>query len=157
MLAELKRFVFDLLDREKALKRGGGVEFEPLPDDSGTGLLKDKRSLSADVCFDMAWAKVLVDRALDRLQKAYSKRKQSEAFEWLRPFLTSKAGGDDAENAARALGISVSELHVRVHRFGKECGEFLRQEVARTVDAPHEIDAELRYLVDLLSQSKWSS
>ena len=157
MLAALKRFVFDLLDREKALKRGGDVEIEALPDDLGTGLVEDERGISADVCFDMAWAKVLVDRALDQLQKAYLNRQQSEAFQCLRPFLTSKAAGADAENAALTLRISVSELHVRIHRFAKECGELLRQEVARTVDAPHEIESELRYLVDLLSQSKWSS
>lgn len=157
LLAELKHFIFDLLDREKAAKRGGGFEFESLPDELGSGLLPDEHGISPDVYFDMAWAKVLVNRALGRLHQAYSKRGQREAFEILRPFLTSKAVGTDAQNAARALRISIPELHVNIHRFCKECGELLRQEVARTVNAPHEIDAELRHLVNLLSQSKWSS
>jgi DNA-directed RNA polymerase specialized sigma24 family protein len=157
LLAELKRFVFDLLDREKAAKRGGDVEFEPLPDDLGAGYLKDEQGVSADVYFDRAWAVVLANRGLSRLQEAFSKRKKLNVFECLRPFLISKVTGPDAEHAARVLGTSVEKLHVPVLRFRKEYGQLLRQEVARTVDAPHQIQSELRYLIELVAQSKWSS
>jgi len=158
VLASLKHFVFDLLDREKAAKRGGNIQFETLPDDLGKGgSLTAERGMSADVLFDIAWANALAHQALDQLQKTYSMRKQRDAFDCLHPFLTSKASGDEAARAASALETSVAGFHVRVHRFCKEYGKILRQEVAKTVGAPHEIESELRYLIDLLAQSKWSS
>ena len=37
-----------------------------------------------------------------------------------------------------------------VHRLRRRFGELLRAEIARTVDAPNEIDEEIRYLFSVL-------
>jgi RNA polymerase sigma-70 factor (ECF subfamily) len=157
VLASLKNLVFDLLDREKATKRGGEIQIEALPDDLGEGApVVDKKQLSADVLFDIQWAITLAKQALEKLQKKFENQGRLKRFSNLRPFLVGKVQGAEARDAAALLETTPANFHVYVGRFRKEYSEILRQEVARTVSAPHEIESELRYLISLLGQSKWS-
>jgi DNA-directed RNA polymerase specialized sigma24 family protein len=156
VLASLKNFVFDLHDRESAAKRGGKVRFVSLPDELPDGeSMADRTELSADLLFDRAWAHALAHRALDKLRGRFSKPTQRESFDLLQPFLTSEAGGIEAQIAARKLGIALAAFQVRAHRFRADYAEILRQEVARTVSAPHEVEGELHYLMDVLIESQW--
>lgn len=151
VLKTLKRFTFDLHDREKSVKRGGGVQFVPLFEADS---LADEASV--DLMFDSVWAEALKDQALDRLHKKFLKKDEAETFDILRPFLTGGVKGIEAEMAAEKLGVTLAAFHVRVHRFVEDFAKILRQEVARTVSAPHELEGELRHLIEVLAKSQSS-
>jgi len=51
---------------------------------------------------------------------------------------------------AKRLGMTEGALKVTVHRLRQRYRELLREEVAHTVAAVHEIDEELRYLVAVI-------
>ena len=151
VLTSLKRFIFDLHDRKKSIKRGGKMQFVPLFEADS---LPDEASV--DILFDSAWAEALKNQALDRLQEKFVKKDQARTFDILRPFLTGGVKGAEAEAAAKQLGVTLAAFHVRVHRFVEEFATILRQEVARTVSAPHELEGELRHLIGVLMKSEAS-
>jgi RNA polymerase sigma-70 factor (ECF subfamily) len=73
------------------------------------------------------------------------------ALESLCPFLT---GGEDASYAAASRTLEKAEgaVRVAVHRLRRRFGLCLRETLADTVNDPADIDAELAYLLDVLSR-----
>ena len=71
-------------------------------------------------------------------------------FEALKSFLM---GRDDYpyQRVANALNLSLGALKTAVHRLRGRYRALLREEVARTVATPAEVDEELRYLRAALS------
>jgi hypothetical protein len=57
------------------------------------------------------------------------------------------------EEAAKALGVSLSAAKSLIHRLRKRCASILREEVSRTVSDPDEIDAEIHALCAALIAS----
>ena len=53
--------------------------------------------------------------------------------------------------AAAATGLSEGAARVAVHRLRKRYRELFREEIARTVAEPDEVDAELRHLIAVLA------
>jgi transposase-like protein len=51
---------------------------------------------------------------------------------------------------AREMGMSEGALKVAVHRLRKRYRELFRREIAETVAAPEDVEAELRYLAAAL-------
>ena len=64
-------------------------------------------------------------------------------------------GGDPAAlsqaEAATRLGMSEGAVKVAIHRLRKRYRELVRAEVAQTVPESADVDAELRYLVEVLA------
>ena len=54
------------------------------------------------------------------------------------------------QQVANALNLSVGALKTAIHRLRGRYGALLREEVARTVATPAEVDEELRYLRTML-------
>jgi RNA polymerase sigma-70 factor (ECF subfamily) len=53
---------------------------------------------------------------------------------------------------SQRLGMSEGATRVAVHRLRQRFGELLRLEVAQTVANEHEVDEELRCLIEVVSQ-----
>ena len=51
---------------------------------------------------------------------------------------------------ARLLGVRVGSAKTLIHRFRKRYSTFVRQEIARTVSHPGEVDEEIRSLCEAL-------
>jgi len=54
------------------------------------------------------------------------------------------------EKAAAEVGLSVPALKSELHRLRRRFKALVRQEIAGTVSAPHETDAEMEYLQNVL-------
>lgn len=154
LLGCLKYYVANRHEFEHAQRRGGYTQIVSL---DGTGsaawLAMDSApgpAANAETEFDRRWAQVMVERVLALLQAAYANR--PETYATLKGFLTTD-GGEDYATVAAQLGVSVSVVKVTVHRMRTQFRTLLRQEIARTVSAPHEIDEELRHLVNVLLES----
>jgi RNA polymerase sigma-70 factor (ECF subfamily) len=92
-----------------------------------------------------------MDTALRALAAEHAAAGKADQFEHLKPWLMGAAAAQ-ADVAAR-LGWSEGALKVAVHRLRKRFRELVRAEVAQTVPAFADVDAELRYLVEVLTGS----
>jgi RNA polymerase sigma factor (sigma-70 family) len=158
LLASLKNFLADAVDRERTLKRGGAQIFLPLHEEQAQeaeSLFQTHSGMSSneDRLFDRSWAEALVGTALERLFADYKREGKEQLFNQLRMFV---AGGEEpppsyAELGHR-LGIAESTLRSHVTRLRARYREALRAEVRRTVDNETQVDQELRELLHVLTE-----
>jgi RNA polymerase sigma-70 factor (ECF subfamily) len=71
-------------------------------------------------------------------------------FDALRDCLAGSRGSVPYAELAPRLGLSVAALKVMVHRFRGRYRHLLREEVARTLVEPDQIEGEMRYLLEIL-------
>ena len=151
ILTSLKFFVADEEDRNRALKRGGGVL---VPLEFSAGEERYQREPAHDETperiFERRWALSLLDRVVEKLRDEFVQHGRPEHFERLKMFLL---GQSDAPYAALAREMNTSEgaLKVAIHRLRKRYRDLFRQEIADTVADPAEVESELRYLAAVLT------
>jgi len=157
LLASLKNFLADAVDRERTLKRGGAQIFLPLHEEQAQeaeSLFQTHSGMgNGDRLFDRSWAEALVTAALERLSADYKREAKDQLFSELRMFI---AGGVEppptyAELTNR-LGITESTLRSHVTRLRARYREALRAEVRRTVNSEKQVDQELRELLHVLTE-----
>lgn len=135
-------------DHRGAKKRGGGADDLSLDDD---GLLlpateDDQRE------FDRGWAVRMLELAFERVQTDYVK--EPVRFAVLREFLPGSARQPTTVEAAQRMGVNENTLRSEVHRLRGRFRDCLRAEVALTASAPHEVDAEIAWLREVLAGGK---
>ena len=153
LLGSLQNFLANEYDRARALKRGGGRQILSLDDNlaEAEASILATSGTDASSSFDLAWASNVVKRAWQELQNAFAAEGKTQWLEELRPFL---AGGSPApprqDEVAARLGVPVATLRTSLMRLRQRYRESLRNEVARTVSDPSEVDEELKYLYRIL-------
>jgi RNA polymerase sigma factor (sigma-70 family) len=156
LLGAVKHFLGDVRDRANAAKRGGGISAEPLPGEGGADTaagfqIADARAEVPDTFFDRQWAFALMERAFAALAAELATAGKAEQFAVLKPWLVGDAAALSQSEAAQALAMSEGAVKVAIHRLRKRYRELVRAEVAQTVPGPAQVDAELRYLVEVLA------
>lgn len=152
LLASLKHFLLNEQDRERALKRGGRHTVIPLDGDTGREPLsvEPADADTPETVFERQWAVTLLNRVLARLRAEYVARGRAATIDVLQGFLTGQGTEATYGDAGRALGLSEGAVKVAVHRMRRRFGELLRAEIADTVLDAADIDAEIRYLFQVL-------
>lgn len=145
LLGALTHFLADELDRRATQKRGGGVEHVSL--DLESALTAGLPAKDAE-WFDREWALFVTEQALAELAGEWTDR--AESFEVLKNFLPGAGEPMAFEAGAMRLGVSLSAMKSQVHRLRERFRELVRQQVAVTVSAPHEIEEELQHLGQVL-------
>jgi RNA polymerase sigma-70 factor (ECF subfamily) len=154
LLGAVKHFLADARDREHAAKRGGGHKVESL--DTGTDTT-DELSITANVSppsdtfFDREWALALMDRALAALAGEFEAEGKQDQYNALKPWLVGDTEALSQAEAAGRLGLSEGAVKVAIHRLRKRFRDLIKAEVTQTLDDPAQAEAELRYLVEVLS------
>jgi DNA-directed RNA polymerase specialized sigma24 family protein len=147
LLGALDHFLAHAAERARAGKRGGGCLWVFLDDDTAENSyqLAAPEGMTAEKVFDARWAATIVGAAFARLRVELESEGKGHLFEALQGFLL---GRDDAsyQQVADALSLSLGALKTIIHRLRGRYRTLLREEVARTLDSPEEIDEELRYL-----------
>ena len=108
--------------------------------------------MTAENIFDARWAMTVLSQAMTQLECAYAAEGKTSIFEALNIFLRI---GDSRplpsyEDLSKTLGIGAAGVKTLVHRLRKRYTVLLREEVARTVSDPAEIDGEIHALCDAL-------
>jgi RNA polymerase sigma-70 factor (ECF subfamily) len=154
LLASVTNLLRNDWDRRRALKRGGKhriISFdEALPEERYR--LEPADGLTPERLFDRRWALLLVERVLKRLEAEHASEAQRAFFQAARPFLVAEAEGAARTEIAAKLNLTDGAFKTALHRFRRRFGELLRREVAHTVGSREEVEAELRYLLDILSE-----
>jgi DNA-directed RNA polymerase specialized sigma24 family protein len=156
LLTSFKNYLCTEADRAHCVKRGGHCEFVSLDLENAENRyrLEPADTLTAEKIFDARWALTLLGRTMTRLGQEYAADGRASVFETLKVFLkTSGDGSPSYEEAAKALGVGLGAAKSLIHRLRKRCGSILREEVARTVSDPDEIDDEIHALCSALIAS----
>lgn len=148
-LHTLKLFLAGERERAAALRRGGQNRMLPLD-----LVLAENRYHAALVDhgdpekeYRRRWAIAVTERVKERLAEDAAARGQSEEFRLLEPYLTGQVERGDYHMIAERLAKSDVAVRVAVRRLRQRYGEFLRDEIARTVTDPGDVDDEIRALL----------
>jgi DNA-directed RNA polymerase specialized sigma24 family protein len=147
LLGALDHFLAHAAERARAAKRGGGCQRVFLDDDAAENAyqLAAPEGITAERVFEVRWAAALFEATFARLRGELQSEGKGQLFEALQGFLL---GQEDSsyQQTADALGLSLGGLKTIIHRLRGRFRTVLREEVARTVAKPEQVDEELRYL-----------
>jgi RNA polymerase sigma-70 factor (ECF subfamily) len=156
LLKSLQHFLADDWKRAHRAKRGGGTVELPLD-----GVVAEARyaaeltdTRSPERAYEQRWALTLLEQVLGRLREDYARVGKARLFEALQDFLWGPDGSVSYAALAQDLATTEGALRVAVHRLREHYRDRLRAEVAHTVSNPGEVDAELRYLIGVISGAK---
>lgn len=142
--------------REKAhaQKRGGGRPHLSFDFDEGERRYSrepaDERTPERE--FERRWGLTLLENSVELLAAEWREAGKERAFEAFRPFLAAGTIRPTYEEAAEAAGMSLSATKSAIHRLRISYREALRAEIARTVPSEEAVDAEIRHLMEAVSQ-----
>ncbi len=109
-------------------------------------------NISPSRLFELRWAVTLLDQSLDRLRKEDAAAGRAARFDALVPYLSKETAPGSFSQLANALGISEEAARQDVSRLRKRYREAIRNEISETVSGREEVNAELEYLMRVLSQ-----
>jgi RNA polymerase sigma-70 factor (ECF subfamily) len=141
----LVRFLADAYDKRQAQKRGGGalhVELDSTAEQLGAISNPD------ELAFDREWALVILENALRTVEQQF--KGAEKQFAVLRQFLPGSIAVPSYDDAATQLCLNLPALKSELHRLRQRFKAAVREEVAATVSAPHEIDQEMDHLQKVL-------
>jgi DNA-directed RNA polymerase specialized sigma24 family protein len=152
LLAAVGHFLSNQFAAERAQKRGGGQRFLSLEMENAEGIYRNEPAdfLTPEALFEYSWAASLLVRILQCLRDGYS----DHDFDLLKPFLIGEEARGDGIATAERLGMSAGAFKVAIHRLRKRYRDVLREEIARTVADPAQVDDEIRYLITVLARGE---
>jgi RNA polymerase sigma-70 factor (ECF subfamily) len=146
LLASLKNFAANEWDKKTAQKRGGAATTLSLDFETAEGRYTiepaDERTPEQE--FDRRWAMAQLEHVFARMRSESGE--SIERFDLLQGFLTGEGADVRYKEVAERLSMSEGAVKVAVHRLRQRFGVVLRDEVARTLNDPAEIDDEIRHL-----------
>lgn len=152
LLASVDHFLANERDRARAQKRGGGRVQLSLDLAAGESRvnLEPAHELTPERLYERQWALTLLELVVRRVEAEYQEAGKAQQFELLKGAL----GGDRKRlryiQVAAELGMSVENARQAAHRMRKRYRAILREEVARTVVDPSDVDEELANLLETL-------
>lgn len=147
LLVSLKYFLQNERDKRMAKKRGGGVPLISLDEEAAEERYAREpvSDLSPERLFDQAWAQTLLEQVYLRLRDEYRSKDNLGLFETLQGFLNQESDARGYGEIAARLQMRPGTVAVAVHRLRHRYRELVREEIARTVASPADLDSELRH------------
>jgi RNA polymerase sigma-70 factor (ECF subfamily) len=154
LLGALKHYVADEYDKAHAQKRGAG---QPL-------LSCDAREAEAryavepaelrtpESIYEYRWAMTVLGNALSRLCEECGRSGRARLYEELKGFVSGDEPANSYEEAAHRLGLKTGAVKSAIFRLRQRHHELVREEIARTVANPTELDDEIRHLIAVVSR-----
>lgn len=152
LVGALKRYLGSHFERERAAKRGGGVQFIDWASARAEQEFSTLSGSIADACqaYETSWALTLLACAMRRLEEEQIGEEKQRRFAVLKPFLTSPPQRGDYDRAAGELNARRTSVAVWVYRLAERFSEIVRLEVMASVRDPADVPAELAHLATIL-------
>jgi RNA polymerase sigma-70 factor (ECF subfamily) len=154
LLACLKHYLADEWEKACTARRGGsGPErLLDLEQAEQRYQLEARVEVNAESLYERRWALDLLDHVLDRLRHEIAASGREVVFEQLQCCLLGERPTETYAQLGARLDMSETAVKVTVHRLRKRYRELLREEIAHTLTHPDEIDEEMHYLFEVVSQ-----
>ena len=154
LLACLKHFLADEWEKARTAKRGGSGPERRLDLEQAEPRyqLESRVEANAESLYERRWALDLLDHVLDRLRHEAAASGREAVFVQLQACLLGERPTETYAQLGARLGLSETAVKVTVHRLRRQYRDLLREEIARTVTHPDEIDEEMRYLFEVVSR-----
>jgi len=153
LLVSLKYYLENDKDQRRAQKRGGGVPLISLDDDTAEERFQKEPAtdLSPEKLFDQHWARTVLELVRVQLAEEYRARGKEALFEPLKVFICEETEMRDYERVGTQLQMRPNAVAVAVHRLRHRYRELVREEIARTVASPADLESEMRHFYEALS------
>ena len=151
LLTSLSNFIANHWRAESAQKRGGGQTILSIDYEQADQRYAQQPAdqLTAEKIFERNWALSILEQTLTAVGEQYEQSGKQELFLALRGFLTGDGSLPYAELAEK-IGMREGAVKVAVHRLRQRYGQQLRLQIAKTVQDPADVDAELHALFEAL-------
>ncbi len=152
LLKSLQNFLYNAFDKDRTLKRGGGVQFiswhswQAEAPSQFSVAARAFESLAPERLFELGWAATVVEQALRRLREECEGKGRLRLFETLRDHLMAERTDISYGQLAASLGVGEAAVKKQLHNLRRRYRWLLRDEVAHTVEDPADIDDEIRHL-----------
>jgi RNA polymerase sigma-70 factor (ECF subfamily) len=155
LLASLKHFVFDQWDRERALKRGGGVVRASLgePQEGGAVIDPADPGLTPDQEYDRQFALRFLQVVMDRLELEYAERGKSTLFQHLHEYLVDTRGDLNHAELGMKLGTTEGSVSQEICRMRGRFRGIFKAELRLLLSADQEYEAEKKLLLAALRRA----
>ncbi|MFN7972374.1 MAG: sigma-70 family RNA polymerase sigma factor [Acidobacteriota bacterium] len=141
-------YLVNMHEKDAAQKRGGGARLVPLDVELAETQIAAAPE-SAEDAYDREWAAAVLARALTRLRRDFDAGGRKGSFDVAVRFFGFTEAPSYAD-AARDAGMSVVQLKAFLHRTRERFRALVREEVARTVPDPEDVDTEIAQLTHVL-------
>ncbi len=147
LLGTLKNFVRHEAEKAQAVRRGGGVEFVSIDEETEEGFYRHEpaSTLTPEKLFDRRWALMVLAEATCRLRTDYARAGMPEIFDALQPYLVGNDDGDFSKLGER-LDRTPGAARVLVCRFRERFRQLIRAVIGDTVPDLDQVELELKHL-----------
>jgi len=153
LLASLKNFVANEIDRVRAQKRGGSHTTLSL--DFGNAerqyISEPTHQMSPEKLFEKSWALTVLEHTMNELKAEFAKSNKLRLFGHLRIYLTAETDTIPYRDVAIQMKMTEEAVKMAVYRLRTRYRELLREKVAQTVATQEQIEEEIRYMLAVLS------
>jgi len=152
LIRSLEHFLINEWQKARAGKRGGNHQVISWNEVEAENLYSLERvdGMTPDRIFEKRWATSLLDTVMKRLRAEFSTPEKRELFEALKQTVWGQSPEVSYKEMGAKLGMAEGAVKVAAHRLRLGYRDLLKQEVARTVSSPEEVEEELRYLAGVL-------
>jgi RNA polymerase sigma-70 factor (ECF subfamily) len=153
-MTAVENFLRNAHDRRQTQKRGGGKSLISLDDLNAEDLYRDAPAAEADpaATFEQHWASRLLQTVLERLRDELVITGRADLFEALQPHMWGDADSIPYPLLAQRFSMTAGNLRITAYRLRTRYRVLLREEIARTVSHPGEVDDEIRHLMQIVSR-----
>lgn len=154
LMASLTHHVANVRRTAVTQKRGGRLPILPFDDPAVRARCESEvlAGRTPESSFDHAWARAVMERALDRLRAEYRDSGREEQHARLSRWLTREAVPGEYAGLAGGWGTTEGALAAGVLRLRRRFREMLREVVGETVQESSSVDEEMRYLLRVLME-----
>ena len=152
LLKSVKNYMTKEHRRQRAQKRGGGVETVSMDGEEFDRRFQAELAdqLDPEALYHRSWADTLLRNVLAELGEEYAKAGKGALFEALKEKLAEQPGASSNTGAAEELGMTVGAVGVALHRLRERYRKLLRSAVRDTLSGQEtemDVDAELQQLI----------
>lgn len=151
LLVSLKHFLADEHRRALRIKRGKGQRLIPLEElrNGPEADIEPSDPSTAERMYERRWASTLLDHVFAQLKNDYYKAGNAALFDCLKQLLPDGPEAPSQADVAAKMGMTQNAIKQAFHRFRCRYQSLLREEIARTVAMPKDVEDELRHLISV--------
>lgn len=151
LLASLKNFSAAEFRRQSAVQRGGKTQMLSIDDTTGERRYQQQHVDVADpeLLFEISWVSALLQKVREELKRNYQLAGKQRLYEELSPRLAGGSSSVGLSEIAARMGTTTGATTMALRRMRQRFGDLLRDEIARTLADPADVETELNYLLTL--------